>query len=94
MDKRVEKLDDPKIFDAIKTNLVTTSGLKPYELQKYNSLFNQFRALSKFGLEQKDKGQLAWVANNWLEIIKYVKETYLPPKYAASFDRIKYFWVI
>ena len=88
MDKRVEKLDDPKIFDAIKTNLVTTSRLKPYELKKYNSLFNQFRALSKFGLEQKDKGQLAWVANNWLEKIQYVKETYSPRKCRGNVARV------
>ena len=71
----VVKLDDPAVFDAIPTGLKTTSGIKAYELAKYNSLFNQFKSLDMFGLTQKDKGQLSWVADNWLEIIKYVVQS-------------------
>ena len=37
-----------------------------------------------FGLTSADKNQLSWVGNIWLEIIKYIKATYIPPKFAES----------
>jgi hypothetical protein len=71
-------------FKSIKSGLKTTAGIKPYELAKYNSLFNQFKALSMFGLTNADKGQLDWIAKNWNEIITYIKSTYIPPKFTPS----------
>ena len=81
---RVVKLDDQAVFDEIKTGLKTTAGIKAYELAKYNSLFQQFRALGMFGLTAADKGQLAWVGDHWHAIVEYVKATYVAPKFAPS----------
>lgn len=80
----VRKLDEQAQFAEIKTGLKTTSGLKRYEIDKYNSLFNQFREQGLFGLTAADKGKLSWVADNLSEIEKYVKATYIPPKYKPS----------
>ena len=87
MTQRVEKLDNPKIFDEIKTGLKTTAGIKAYELAKYNSLFQQFRALSMFGLTAADKGQLAWVGDHWHAIVEYVSSSKVRAVYSARLPR-------
>src|SRR5690606_10991923 len=72
MAQRVEKLDNPEIFNAIPSGHKTIAGLKHYEKAKFNSLFNQFKLLGMFGLTESDRTKLGWFAENWFEIIEYV----------------------
>ena len=74
MAQRVEKLDNPEIFNAIPSGHKTIAGLKHYEKAKFNSLFPQFKFLGMFGLTEADRTKLGWFASNWFEIIEYEKE--------------------
>lgn len=69
---RVELLDDPEKFDAIKTNLLTITPLKQHEKAVYTNLWNKFG--SAFGGERK--GRLEWVGDHYQELIDYIKAQY------------------
>lgn len=69
---RVELLDDPERFDAIKSNLLTITPLKQHEKAVYTNLWNKFG--SAFGVTRK--GRLDWVGDHYQELIDYIKAQY------------------
>ena len=78
----VKKLDDKTEFNAIKTGIKTITTLKKHEQQVYNVWFNHFHALGE--LVPPAKGPLQWIADNHAKVEKYIRGTYVEPKYKAS----------
>ena len=72
----VRKLDDPEQFNAIKTNLKTTSGLKEHESAKYETWFNQLQE-SNPSILPRTKGSLKWIADNHEILKQHIYDTYI-----------------
>lgn len=77
----VKKLDNPVEFNAIKTGIKTITTLKKHEQQVYNVWFNYY-GLGK--LVPPNKGPIQWIADNHATIEKYIRDTYVEPKYKTS----------
>ncbi len=78
----VKKLDDKVEFNAIKTNIKTITTLKKHEQQVYNVWFNHFHGIGE--LVPPSKGPLQWVGDNAAKVEKYIRDTYVEPKYKTS----------
>jgi len=79
----VKKLDIPAEFDEIPSNRLTVSSLKEHEQTKYNTWFNHFWTANR-AILPSSKGPLKWIADNHELIAKYIRDTYVPPKYKPS----------
>lgn len=79
---RVEKLDNPEIFDEIKTGIKSITTLKKHEQQVYNVWFNFYFARNE--LVPDKKGPLQWIADHHAKIEKHIRDTYVEPKYKPS----------
>lgn len=80
---RVQKLDDPSIFESIQTGLKTTTTLPKSNVQQMNVWFNHFKETKEFRMP-RSKTNIAWVGTFHKKIHQYVLSTYKPPKYQYS----------
>ena len=78
----VKKLDDPTEFAAIKTGIKTVGTLKKHEQERWNVWYNYFYGLGQ--LVPPTKGSIRWVADHYITIEKYIRDTYVEPKYKPS----------
>ena len=78
----VKKLDDKVEFNAIKTGIKTITTLKKHEQQVYNVWFNHFHGLGE--MVPAHKGPIQWIADNHAKVEKYIRDTYVEPKYKTS----------
>lgn len=82
----VKKLDMPSQFNAIKTNMKSTSSLKKHENERYSVWFNYYKENKQIAVP-KNKSSILWVAKHWKTIEKYIKDTYKLPKYKPATTR-------
>ena len=80
---RVQKLDDPSVFNEIKTGMTSTSSLPGSNVQQMNVWFNHFKSTGEIKLP-RSKIQIGWVGTHHKVIHKYLLDTYKPPKYQYS----------
>ena len=78
----VKKLDDKVEFNSIKTDIKTITTLKKHEQQVYNVWFNHFHGLGE--MVPTHKGPIQWIADNHAKVEKYIRDTYVEPKYKTS----------
>lgn len=78
----VRKLDDPVEFKAIKTDIKSLTTLKKHEQERLNVWYNYFHARKE--LVPPTKHHIQWVADNYQTIEKYIRDTYVEPKYKPS----------
>ena len=78
----VKKLDDPTEFAAIKTGIKTVGTLKKHEQERWNVWYNHFYGLGQ--LVPPTKGSIQWVADHYITIEKYIRDTYVEPIYKPS----------
>ena len=78
----VVKLDNPEVFGAIKTGIKSITTLKKHEQQVYNVWYNFWYARDE--LVPPTKGPIQWIADHHEKLEKYIRDTYIEPKYKPS----------